>query len=89
MSDPFENKVKSGIKSIQRGTLAYNASTANITAVVPGKSELRQLGSTCSDSGGVPRNAYVLLAADGKSISHSVTFGSTGGATAWELTENY
>ena len=76
------------IKSIQRGTMAYNAGSATITAVVVAKSELRQLGSDCSDSGGVPRNARIALAST-TSISHAVTFGATAGSTSWELTERY
>ncbi len=78
----------SGIKSIQRGTLAYNSGSATITSVNTAKTELRLLGSTCSDSGGVPRTPMINLAS-ATSISHSVTFGASGGTTSWELTERY
>lgn len=76
------------IKSIQRGTIAYNSASATITAVVTAKSELRQLGSDCSDGGGVPRNARVALSST-TTISHTVTFGASSGSTSWELTERY
>ena len=83
--DPFENKTKSGFKKPQRGLAAYNNSSIAITPVNPEKTFLRHLGATCSDSGGVPRTSSVTLAADGKSINHSVTFGASSGSTSWEL----
>mgnify|MGYP006921298040 CR=1 FL=1 len=76
------------VKSIQRGTVAYNVSSVTISAVVTAKCELRQLGSDCSDGGGVPRNARISLAST-TSIYHGVTFGASGGSTSWELTEFY
>lgn len=87
MIDPFENKAKTGFKKPQRGLAAYNVISIAITPVNPDKAQLRQLGSTCAESGGVPRTAYVTLAADGKTINHSVTFGANSGSTSWELVE--
>lgn len=84
MSDPFENRGKSGIKSIQRGV----GSGGNITiaAVNPAKTEMRFMGGDAFNSGvfaGVPKVSLF------NSTTVNVSNIGTSNSAGWELTEWY
>lgn len=83
------------IKSIQRGVIAIAAgslsATATISAVTPGKTELRFLGSRAADNAGVSGYGFCTIALTNSTTitAQRETSGTIGAAVSWELTEFY
>lgn len=87
MIDPFYNRAKSGIKSIQRGTGSANVTSITVAAVNPAKSQLR-LSGFGKDSGGIVQAVLYGYLTSPTNIWVNGSAGYTGGGGfSWELTE--
>lgn len=81
---------RSGVKSIQRGTILLNlgdaTGTATITSVNTSKSELRHLGN--SSIAAVDANTRIALT-DSTTITATRESTTQAATVSWELTEHY
>ena len=89
MIDPFENRARSGIKSIQRGTGVATTTSVTVSPVNLQKANLRLTGYG-KDSGGIVQAVLYGILSDPTTITVNGNAAYTGGGGfSWELTEYY